>query len=753
MKVSVTNLARFAARQGDLTRQFNPAVSSADGQEAHLKVQHNRCADYQAELALKGFFDGIELSGRTDGYDPRAKCIEEIKTCYGNAIRIPANQSSAHWAQAKLYAWLQSWRLNLTQITVAVIYYDLNKEREQRYEQQFDRVELDEFCHQLLRDYRSWMQQQRNRQQLLVAQLKAMVFPYPQMHHGQRIMSESVYKSIASSDTLLCEAPTGTGKTLASLFPALKAKGHNFTDKLYFLTPKQTGQQPAIDTLKQLTSSADLNQLRSLQLSAQERICLNDQVYCDAAVCPYAEGFYDKLKQVREQAALCTMLDIESLQSLGRKYQICPYYLSVEMARWADVIIADVNYYFDSSALLWSLCAENNWRVSALIDESHNLVSRSRDMYSAELDRQALLDVKPLARGKVKAALNRINRLWLNRYTYQSDYQTLENIEESLLLHMQDFIRQTTLLLQQEVDNQLPPALLIQFYFNVMRFYELLSNRSCDGSDEDAILDWQPGHRRRGRLAIRNVIPARQLQKRFEQLQGCVLFSATLQPFDYFQSLLGVPQAKLQSVPSPFSSQQLAVGWHPSLAMTYQHREHAIQPICDIILKRLRHSPGNAIVFLPSYAFMQQLLEVLAAQINKNEVKVIAQQTGMDQHQRQAFINHFYNHNNVLAFAVLGGIFAEGIDLTGDALRGVFIATLGLPQLNPVNRAFEQRMQQRFGRGYDYTYVYPGLQKVVQAAGRVIRTVNDTGYLELLDQRFCRPDIQRLFPRWWTQHN
>ena len=744
-KISVRALVEFAARRGDLHRQFSPSPSAASGIEGHLQVQRSRPDSYQAEVPLQMYIGDLLISGRADGYDKATQCIEEIKTLYGSAENVPDNQRSAHWAQAKMYAWMQCWRLNLRHIKVALVYFDLNEERQYRLEQLHARTELDKECHGWVLAFLRWQNLQQARQRNCQQQLTKLVFPYPQMHRGQRLMSESVYKACVTGSQLLSEAPTGTGKTLATLFAALKAKSAGQIQRIFFLTAKTTGQHAAEDSLALLKKSAQA--LRSVTLSAQQRACLHSEVNCRGDVCPYARGFYDKLPKVREHAARIPLLTASALADLGQQYEICPYYLAVEMARWCEVVVADMNYYFDITALLYALQQQFEWKVGLLIDECHNLVERGRMMYSAQLQRQWMLDSSRQVKGKLQQALKRVNRHWLAQVDIEPEqsYQPVVAINDELLAAMQDVLREYSAQLQHSPDDPSLRGVMQDVFFQLNHFITIYG-----WFDEDYALDWQPGVKNKGCLTLRNISPARLLAERFKHSHSAVLFSATLQPFHFYQQLLGIPEAKLQVVESPFDANQLSVFLHPRLSLRYQHRQQAIFPICQIVAEQLRQTPGNAMLFVPSYGFLDDLLPILRDVIAGLNVELIAQQRDMNNDQKADFLRQYNHKRNVLGLVVLGGVFSEGVDLPGEQLTGVFIASLGLPQYNPINQMMEQKLQRLFNDGYRYTYLYPGLQKVVQAAGRVIRTVNDTGYVHLLDNRFIQADIQQLLPDWWS---
>jgi len=436
------------------------------------------------------------------------------------------------------------------------------------------------------------------------------------------------------------------------------------------------------------------------------------------------------------------------LRELALAHQVCPYYLSQELVRWVDVVVGDYNYFFDVSALLHGLTQANQWRVALLVDEAHNLVERGRKMYSAELLPDTLAQAKrsPAARKfpVLKKALAKLQRAWGGLAKAQTeDYQVHELLPEALLQPLQ--------LCSAAIGEHFgehpaePDPALQAFYFEALHFLrmaeQLGSHSIVDSRREEGStgLSW----------CLRNVLPAPFLRPRLEAALSSTLFSATLQPAGYYATLLGLPEQHLQiEVGSPFAAEQLRVSVARGISTRYAHRQASLKPMAELMARQYAARPGNYIAFFSSYAYLEQLAEVLAAE--QPQLPVWAQSRRMGEAEQKQFLARFTEQSQGIALAVLGGAFSEGIDLPGARLIGAFVATLGLPQINPINEQIRARMQQLFGAGYDYTYLYPGLQKVVQAAGRVIRTTEDEGVLHLIDDRYGRAEVQALLPRWWA---
>ncbi len=741
--LAVRTLVEFAATSGSLERGFSAAPSGVEGIEGHARVTAARGDDYQAEAPLQGEALGFALKGRADGIDHASHCVEEIKTLYGNPERIPDNQTQLHWAQLKVYGWLYSTEKQVEQVQLALIYFDLSAAREHRTQKTFARTELQSFVEALLTKFQHWQQTLARHSAKVQNWCAQARLPFPEMHRGQRTMAEAVYKAAVTGRVLLAEAPTGTGKTLAALFPVLKALAGGAVNKVFYLTCKGTAKHLPIHTLKQIARDAE-PVLCAVDITAKDKACLNPGEICSGEHCRYADGFYDKLPAAREHALNKALLTQSEFAALAETYAICPYYLSLEMARWADVVVADVSYYFDSSGLLWQLQGQFAWRTALLIDEAHNLVSRARELYSAKLQRQDLFAAKKAVQANLKKPLVRLNREWLaiNNAREGTVRSRLPGRFSELLAAFTEAYRKV---LQQHPRHPMQWSPAQAFYFDCGRMQRLLSL-----ADDDFCVEVDATEPRREHIHLRNLIPAALIAPRLDTGFGICLFSATVTPALYHRSLLGLPDSTVaMTLPSPFRPEQLQVRIETEISTRYRDREASIDAICARVVAQVRAQPGNALLFAASYSYLQMLHRALVSATDGLEIELILQQKVMTDRDRDAFIDRFRTGTNLLGCAVLGGAFAEGVDLPGKALTGVFVATLGMPQVNEGNEYLRRLLARRFGDGFAYTYIYPGLQKVVQAAGRVIRAADDRGYVWLLDDRFARPEISSLLPRWW----
>jgi len=417
------------------------------------------------------------------------------------------------------------------------------------------------------------------------------------------------------------------------------------------------------------------------------------------------------------------------------------------MARWADLVVADYNYYFDFGAMLFGLAQLNQWRAAVLVDEAHNLVERARSMYSASLSQFSLQALRDSAPEPLKKPLQRLNREWNALHKEQvAPYQAYATRPDKLLQAL-------SLCISAMGDhfNDHPESLageLQAFYFEALQFAKV-----AELFNEHFIFDISKhslgGKRSRSTLCLRNVVPAEFIRPRLTAARSSVLFSATLSPRHYYADLLGLPaDTAWVDVESPFKAEQLRVRIVDEISTRFVHRQASLEPIVDLIASQFAQQPGNYLAFFSSFDYLQQVAQLLAQR--HPAITLWLQARGMAEAERQAFLDQFTQHSQGIGFAVLGGAFGEGIDLPGSRLIGAFIATLGLPQLNPVNEQMKLRMGAIFGAGYDYTYLYPGIQKVVQAAGRVIRSEHDRGVVMLIDDRFGQPQVRQLLPRWWA---
>jgi DNA excision repair protein ERCC-2 len=741
--VAVRALCEFTAKAGDLDLRFTPAPSAQEGQMGHAVVASRRKGEhYQSELSLAGEYKALSVRGRADGYDAAQNRVEEVKTHRGDLARLPDNQRALHWAQAKVYAWLLCHKLALGEMQVALVYFDIGTQQETVLCETHSAQALQQHFEMQCERFLQWAEQELAHRAQRDAALTALRFPHESFRAGQRELAEAIYKAASHGRCLMAQAPTGIGKTVGTLFPLLKAAPGQGLDKVFFLTAKGSGRQLALDAAERI--QAGQSELRVLELVARDKACEHPDKACHGDSCPLARGFYDRLPAARSAALAQKTLDKAALREVALAHQVCPYYLSQELVRWADVIVGDYNYYFDLSALLHSLTQLNQWRVSVLVDEAHNLVERARKMYSAELDQTSFKALRKTAPPALKSPLDKLNRAWdaLSK-TQTEPYQVHPAVPEAFSNALQKAVAAITEHMAEH-PTEVHPALQ-GFYFEALHFTRVL-----ELFDEHSLFDVSLANPRSALLCLRNVVPAPFLKPRLEAARSVALFSATLSPRQFYADTLGLPDTTVWvDVPTPFSPEQLSVRLAGHISTRFQHRDASLVPIAALMADQYAAQPGNYLAFFSSFDYLQKVLALFREQAP--QVPVWEQSRGMDEAAREQFLARFTADSQGIGFAVLGGSFAEGIDLPGRRLIGAFIATLGLPQFNPVNEHMKQRLGERFGeaQGYDYAYLFPGLQKVVQAAGRVIRTPDDRGVVCLIDDRFASAKVRRLLPRWW----
>lgn len=755
--ISVRGLCEFTAKQGDLDLRFSPAPSSLEGITGHDAVRAGRPSHYQAEVTLSGEFKQLLIRGRADGFDPVQNLVEEIKTFRGDLRALPDNHRYLHWAQIKIYGWLLCQKLGLSEIRLALVYFDIVTKTETTLIELHDANLLKQYFENKCEHFLSWAKQELAHRAQRDQALTSLGFPHPSFRPGQRQLAEAVYRTAYSGRCLIAQAPTGIGKTMGTLFPLLKACPRQKLDKIFFLTAKTSGRKLALSALALIKKHEPELPIRVLELTARDKACEHPDKACHGNSCPLAKGFYDRLPRARNAALAIgnehtDVLDRDMLRTVAIQHQVCPYYLTQDLIRWCDVIVGDYNHYFDLNAVLYGLMIVNDWRAGVLTDEAHNLLDRARKMYSADLSQISFRIAHRSAPPTLKKVLDHLHRRWNELPKEQvAAYHVYPGLPHKFLEALQQAISAITDYLTEY------PALsnqdLLRFYFDALHFSRL-SELFAEHSMFDVNKVTNPARARskntgtNTRLCLRNIIPGPFLKDRFTAAWSTVLFSATLTPMNYYKDMLGLPEdVSWIDVPSPFQGEQLKIRVASDISTRYRHRERSVAPIVDLISDQYSRKPANYLAFFSSFDYLRKVM--LSFREKHPEIPIWEQTPGMEELEQQEFLARFKPMGCGIGFAVLGGAFAEAIDLPGSRLTGAFIATLGLPQVNLVNEQMRERINSVYGAGYNYTYLFPGVQKVVQAAGRVIRTPSDRGIIYLIDDRFSRPEVLRLLPRWW----
>ena len=747
-EVAVRTLCELTAKRGDLDMRFTPSPSAEEGVAGHRVIGARRGADYETEINLAADYSLLHVRGRADGYDPHAQQLEEFKTHRGDVDRIPANHRALHWAQLRVYGWLMCQARGCSEIRLALVYFNIADEEETVFAEVQSARALQEHFEEHCQRFLDWARSESAHRASRDQALEALRFPHPALHAGQRQLAQAVYRSIQEGRALLAQAPTGSGKTLGALFPALKAMPSTRLDKLFYLVAKTSGRRLALDALRAIRASQPSLPLRVLELVARNKACEFPDNTCDGASCPLARGFYDRLPDARAEAMKLENFDGCSVRELALKHGLCPYYLGQELARWSDVIVGDYNYYFDLNAALHGWTVGEGWRICVQVDEAHNLLERARNMYTVALDSRAFAAARRAAPVELESTFAAVIRFWQALIEGQGErYRVHANLPDAFLSALQEFVVAVS-----EYWTTHPPRRedeLQEVFFDVVRFCRLAGVfDDCTLFEISVERDPSAYSQLRSVLCLRNILPRRFLAPRFAAAHAAILFSATLAPHDFYLDVLGLQaETGRLDIASPFDSEQLTVRIVPSISTRYRDRGRSLGPIADLIAAQFTAQPGNYLAFFSSFEYLNGVAAEVAARYPT--IPLWTQEPRMAEPRRDRFIARFVVGGCGVGFAVLGGAFAEGIDLPGSRLIGAFIATLGLPPADVVNAEMERRLSAMFGSGYEYTYLYPGVQKVIQAAGRVIRARSDRGVLYLIDDRFARAEVRSLLPKWW----
>lgn len=762
LTLPIRRLVEFLLRTGSIDSRFTGFDRALEGARLHRKLQRaavKEYPDYQAEAALKQDYTcaGIAytLEGRADGIftdKDGTPTIDEIKTTTLPPEFITGEQSPEHWAQAQIYAAIYARQQGLPAMRVRLVYYQVDEDLEFTFNHDYSADALDAIVTDLLTQYAPWAKRSAEWQRISRASRQALPFPFASYRPGQRAMMNAVYKTCTEGGQLLCQAPTGIGKTMSVLFPALKAVGEG--GPIFYLTARGTTRAAAENALALLrTADPDLK-LRSVTLTAKDKICLQEHRECTPEACPYANGYYDRVKAALWDGLDTHALTADSLQALARKHKVCPFELGLDLSLWCDVVVGDYNYLFDPVVHLMRFF-ETAGDYLFLIDEAHNLPGRARDMHSASLCKSAFYDAKKrLGKGKssLKNALAKVNNIfieWRHRCEEVLDDSRFGRtyFEKS---RAEDFDRALTKLcepLEIWLDEHRDPGethdALLQLYFDIRAWL-----RVADTFDNHFVLQISAVGSE-VRAAMLCLDPSDFLAADFAKGRAAVLFSATLAPAGYYKDLCGLPDARAVALRSPFDPANMGLWCARQVSTRYKDRADSIAKVSDLLAVMAAAQPGHYLAFFPSYSYLQQVWENFTARYP--DQPTLCQESSMDEGQRTEFLAQFLARDGkpLLGFAVLGGVFGEGVDLTGESLIGVAVVSPGLPQIGPRQEQLRDYFEETRGAGFDYAYRYPGMNKVLQAAGRVIRTPQDRGVVLLIDDRFLAPDTRRLMPPHW----
>ncbi len=775
VRISVRNLVEFILRSGDLDRRRS---SQADkeamqkGGRIHRKIQRQMGGAYQAEVPLMWEQEYerfvLRLEGRADGIIPADKkagpeyalpVIDEIKGVFLD-VNYLSGPKEVHLAQAKCYACIYAQKKSCEKVGVQMTYCNMETEQIRRFRTDYDTDELYQWFQELLGAYYKWADYQVRWTERRNGSMKGMEFPFP-YRPGQRDIVRGVYHSISVRRQLFVQAPTGTGKTMSAVFPAVRAMGEGMGEKIFYLTAKNVARSVAAEAFSILGKEGLLFQ--ALVLTAREKICPMEKGACNPEDCPYAKGHFDRVNDaVYELWTGERGLSSGDIAAHAQKWQVCPYEMSLDLAQWVDGVICDYNYVFDPNAHLRRFFGENaKGDYIFLIDEAHNLVERGRDMYSASLYRKKVLSARRKFRSlskKLGRHLSRLNRELLAMERECGTYQILAGAREIPVLSM-NVMGELEALLEKEQEELTREKReeMLDFYFMMRDFLNIL-----ELVDENYVVYTQQGEEEGFRLKLFCVNPSRNLQNCLDKGISAVFFSATFHPMEYYRSLFSRRRDDYGIyVKSPFNpgNRCLCIGRDVSSRYTRRGPEE-YQKMSAYIHQTVEARRGNYLVFFPSYQMQQEVFQEFQEAYKQESLLCVCQKPGMKETEREEFLGMFRRERNrsgtggegLVGFCVMGGVFSEGIDLIGESLIGVVVVGTGIPQISYEREILKSYYDQRGGQGFDYAYRYPGMNKVLQAAGRVIRTAEDKGVVLLLDERFLQRDYRQLFPVEWADY-
>ncbi|WP_162845982.1 ATP-dependent DNA helicase [Seongchinamella sediminis] len=749
-RLSVRDLVAFCHRSGDIDHRYTPSPTGEQGMEGHQRIYRRRPESYLREYPVRyrhqqGDIE-LQLRGRADGFDPASALVEEIKTCRVDPGNIPPPVSRLHLAQARIYAALIAEERSLDEVAVQLTWLNIDTDEEVPLRQSCSRAELRAFLTDTLAAFADWLALLARRRRDRQASLLRLAFPHGEFRRGQRLVAELVYKCIDQGGQAMLEAPTGIGKTAAVLYPALKAMAENKHEALVFVTARTVGRRSAEDCLA-LMAGAGM-QASSLSLTAKESVCFSPGKACHGDDCPFARGYYDRLPGALAEAIQHGVLDRAAVERIARAHEVCPYQLAQDLLPWVDIVVADMHYVYSLTAGLDRLISGDERRWSLLVDEAHNLPERARQMYSARLSKAELMRAKRSSSPAVRRALERVNRALL---ALQKEAWGEEVFRQELPAELVNPLAEVVAAVGRAMadDPRFVPANpeLMAFYFALLQWLRVAENWG-----RDYRLQLQRGDGKQGlSLGLNCLDPSRLLSQRQARAHAVIAFSATLSPQHWMRQLTGLSEAAVcRRLESPFAAEQLRVELETAIDTRYRQREASAPGLARRLARFLREAPGNCIVYFPSYRYLASVLALMQADAPLwAERRLWQQRPGQSLEERDELFQILRSHHNVAAFCILGGVFSEGIDLPGELLSAVAIVGVGLPQVGSERENLRQWYQQAYGAGFEYAYLYPAMQKVDQALGRVVRSATDCGRALLVDTRYGWPAYRSLLPPWW----
>ena len=749
IKIAIKELAYFTCQSGNLTPEFFSNRDLQIGKHAHDYLQSKYNEKSQKEVYIKNNISymgkDIILHGFMDGLlnEDEEIIIEEIKSTTLDLDEITTEYHKEHLAQLKIYAYLYAINNNIDRIHTRLTYISVVDYETKKFDQIFNVNDLEEFVFSLLEEYLNWLYLLEKSEQNKIKTIKEIEFPYKQKRAYQNNLMKAVYETMENNEILYAIAPTGIGKTMATLFPALKSLKEK--EKIFYATAKGSGKNAPLDAIKLLARNG--LKLKTIDLTAKSKICNVCSKHCRPEECPYAKGFFDKLKNATYDIFESTdIFDKEKILEVANKHQICAFEFSLYLSYFCDLIIADYNYVFDPHAHLIRYFDDDTYKIKVLVDEAHNMISRSKEMYSANISTIDLRTVRARLTGLKPSVRNDCNKAIEIMEKYR------ERLADKALIcdEIQDLDLAVVIKnIISKIEQILTENQKIDKIDDVYEIYHKLLSYSHTSDI------YSHTHRYLIKLENDNIyvnlfcLDASDfiLETIQNSIKSIVFFSATMTPIKYYSDLLTKSIGKTLELPSPFNPDNLEIIINNKISTKYKNRSASIDEIIEIIETTTNNRKGNYIVFFPSYKY----LEMIVDKVELEGCEMIIQSSDLDDKKRIEIIEKFREKSEFsrVGFFVMGGVFSEGIDLIGDALSGVIIVGVGLPMICDENNILKDYFDQIYAKGFEYAYMYPGFTKVIQAVGRVIRTETDRGFAILIDERFNYSQYRNLMPQHW----
>lgn len=755
-KESVRGIVEYVLKGGSLDDRFVSRGRALEGTIAHGKLQRDNekvYQDYEKEVILKHEFlvNNISLivEGRADGIikENGKIIIEEIKSTYKDLSYINFDYNLLHWAQGKFYGYIYCVDNNIDEIDIRLSYFNINNDEVRSFDKTYNICELEQFIYSLVNKYLEIIVIKEEFNKIKNESIRLLSFPFSSYRKGQRELAVNCFNTIKQNGILFAQAPTGIGKTISTIFPALKSIGENRGEKIVYLTAKTITRTVAQEAYLKLYDKG--LKFKVVTITAKEKMCLNNEVKCNPDDCIYAKDYFTKINNVI--ASLIKKDDKffeDDIIEYAKMYNICPFQLSLDLSEWCDGIICDYNYAFDPTVKLKRIFEERNEKNILLIDEAHNLVSRARNIYSCQIEKSKIVNVNKVIKGKVPRLYKISNAINKEMILIRRE---LEEINENITYHNE--IYQNLIKLMKSFINEAESYLIkakgtlgyedvLEFYYSARSFIavsELYSNKYTTilRKEKSEFI-----------IKIFCINPSENLKQTLNGAYSSIIFSATLSPINYYMDLIGGDEKSFRvRFDSPFNKKNLSTYLY-NLDMRYFNREKNIDVLCKLINQFITEVKGNYMVFLPSFEYLGKVYEKYIDIYGDNGT--IIQEENLSEEKKKEYLEQFSLKTNIVGFTVVGGMFSEGIDLPEDKLIGAIIVGVGFPKVSIENNIIQDYFEKN---GFDYSYTYPGINKVLQSVGRVIRTENDKGRVLLIDNRYSSYKYKAMLPSEWDIKN